>query len=410
MKIKKISVELYPFGKRFAISMADDTDGATLSQIQPVYDHLHPLGIRLTKTVWPLKATDICGDYPGLPLVGDTLEDRSYREYCEKLHSRGVEIALHTASAGNSVREETIKAYDFFEEIFGHPPDTNIMHSRNKDNIYWGKYCVSNPLLARLIGCLEPQEFLGHKKDSPYYWGDICRERTKYVRLFATLKANTLAYDPATPYHDPAKPDVNWWFSTSFGHKNRLYDLLSHENLEKMARERGASIIHFYTKNYVTENNGSYVINDNFLKLSEQLEQRTDGWYVPVAELLDRIRAIRSLQAEYAAGTITIYNDSDMDINDLALNSEEDISTSLDGGDYVRCTRNNFNQICLGTLKSKSRITIKISQKCFLVIPKKVKPNEARLVFGHLVKVFWQFYHGRMSIKPGETWREEAAQ
>jgi hypothetical protein len=405
--MKRLAVELFPFGKRFAVSMADDTDGATLAQIKPVYDHLHNLGIRLTKTVWPLKATDICGDYPELPVAGDTLEDKAYREYCELLQSRGFEIALHTASAGNSVRDETIKAYDFFEKIFGHPPHTNIMHSRNKDNIYWGKYCVSNPLLAKLIGYLEPQEFLGHKKDSPYYWGDICRERTKYVRLFATLQANTLAYDPATPYHDPAKPDVNWWFSTSFGHKNRLYDILSTESLEKMARDRGASIIHFYTKNYVTEDNGSYVIIDNFLKLSEQLVQRSDGWYVPVVELCDRILAIRALKAEYAPGSITISNDSDIDLPDLALHAPEDMVISGEGGEFAGGARNNFGQVCLGNLNRKDRITIKVNHNCSLDIPKQLKPKEARLVYGHLVKVAWQFYHGRMSIKPGKTWRND---
>jgi hypothetical protein len=43
----------WPNGKRFAFTIVDDTDDATVQKVRPVYDFLLELGIRSTKTVWP---------------------------------------------------------------------------------------------------------------------------------------------------------------------------------------------------------------------------------------------------------------------------------------------------------------------------------------------------------------------
>lgn len=228
-------VEPYPFGKRFAVALIDDTDNATLKNVAPVYERLAACGIRTTKTVWPLKASSPSGYYPYIDTITDTLEDEDYRGFCQRLQTLGFEIAMHTASGGNSFRDETLKAYEFFAETFGQPPSTNIMHGRNVENLYWGKSCITNRLVSALIGLLEPQDFLGHEPSSEYYWGDICSARTKYVRMFETLTPNTLKFDPATPYHDPAKPKVPWWFSSTYGAGTRLFAVLSPNNLKKLA-------------------------------------------------------------------------------------------------------------------------------------------------------------------------------
>ena len=44
----------FPQGKRFAFTIVDDTDVATVANVKPLYDLLHELGFRTTKTVWPL--------------------------------------------------------------------------------------------------------------------------------------------------------------------------------------------------------------------------------------------------------------------------------------------------------------------------------------------------------------------
>jgi len=128
-----ISVEPYPYGKRFSVTLVDDTDKARLEEIRPVYNYLHTHGIRTTKTVWPLKATALSGGYSCVDREGETLQCTEYRVFCKELQSRGFELAMHTATAGDSKREETLNAYDFFEEVFGHPPFTNVMHARNRE-------------------------------------------------------------------------------------------------------------------------------------------------------------------------------------------------------------------------------------------------------------------------------------
>ena len=44
----------FPEGRKFAFTILDDTDDATVENVRPVYDLLTELGFRTTKTVWPL--------------------------------------------------------------------------------------------------------------------------------------------------------------------------------------------------------------------------------------------------------------------------------------------------------------------------------------------------------------------
>ena len=62
----------FPDGKRFAFTIFDDTDVGTLESLRPIYDLLAQLGLRTTKTVWPL-------DYLGSSAFAGsvTLEDKA---------------------------------------------------------------------------------------------------------------------------------------------------------------------------------------------------------------------------------------------------------------------------------------------------------------------------------------------
>ena len=391
-----LAIEPYPFGKRFAVTFTDDTDRATLAEVEPVYACLAAYGIRSTKTVWPLPASAVSGHDSRMATAGDTLENNAYRAWCQRLQAQGFEIALHTASGGNSLREETVLAYQRFEEIFGHPPHTNIMHARNRENIYWGKdWTPNHPLLSKVIAFVEPGDFLGHQVDSPYYWGDICREKTKYVRHFETLQVNTLAFDPATPYHDPAKPDVKWWFSSSYGSGVRLFTLLVRENLEKLAAQRGASIIHCYLRHYaLPQGNGRFTVHPRFESLVETLAHFSDGWYVPAVELLDRLRAIRQLRVALDGNRVTIYNDSDVDVVNLGARASETLTPLW--RDECRLEQNAFGQINLGTVRAGQATTFICEGTVMKVeAPAAKQPRYPRLFAGYCRRVLWQISRGR---------------
>ena len=165
---------------------------------------------------------------------------------------------MHTVSAGNDLRERTIEGYEKFKLFFGKYPKINIMHSNNLENIYWGKKVVNNGVLKKIIGMLSKKSNLpysGEIPESNYFWGDILKAKTKYVRLWGTTDINTLKFNPSMPYHDPKKPFVNYWFSFSDGYDVEIFNkLISDQNIKKLKKERGTSIVYtHFSSNFTQE-------------------------------------------------------------------------------------------------------------------------------------------------------------
>src|SRR6185436_5946929 len=48
----------FPGGARFAFTVMDDTDVATVENIRPIYRLFESLGMRTTKTVWPVACPE----------------------------------------------------------------------------------------------------------------------------------------------------------------------------------------------------------------------------------------------------------------------------------------------------------------------------------------------------------------
>ena len=205
-----------PWPYRAGFCITDDTDAATLPTVRAVYDTLHALGLTATKTVWAFVPEEPCG-IPATPpstLRGVTLDDPAYRGYCRELAGRGVEVVLHGASAGNNRRERTVAALDLAEQTFG-ASGTFICHSKNADNPYWEQKVAPNAALRGLLALYSRHACSGEAEGSPYFWGDVCRARVRWIRLFRTRDPNTLAADPAMPYFETAKPYVRGWFSAT---------------------------------------------------------------------------------------------------------------------------------------------------------------------------------------------------
>jgi hypothetical protein len=386
-----VSVEPYPFGKRFALTLVDDTDRSRLEEIEPVYACLEAHGLRTTKTVWPLRASALSNGYD--LAAGQTLQDLPYRAFCQRLQAAGFEIAMHTASGGDSTRDETFRAYRCFEEIFGGPPLTNIMHGRNRENLYWGRSCTRYRPLAKIIGGLVPFPFEGHDPASDYYWGDLCRERTRYVRLFETTRLNTLAFDPATPYHDPRKPDVPWWFSATYAAQERLLGLVTAEAVDRLAADRGSSILHVYLRRFgVRGGDGRYTVHQGFLEVVRLLARRPDGWYVPVATLLDRLRIIRGISIESHGHEIVVRNETEQPIAEVALRVPSDIVLQGSGGSATPPVRNEYGQVLVGTLLPGTERRLVASSLVRVRARPHKQPNELALMLGHASRVASQFF------------------
>jgi hypothetical protein len=276
----------WPGGKRFAFTIVDDTDAATLDNVKPIYDFLVERGFRTTKTVWPLRPIETA------PLGGETLEDARWRDWILDLERRGFEIAYHGVTDHPSPRTRTEQALAYWRHTLGDGPRLYASHSGQKEAMYWGAarftklagraFELANRVLERDIG------FHGEDEASPYFWGDLCRERIDYVRNFTFDDIDTLACDPAMPWHDPQKPYVKYWFSSSDGSDGgKFCRLLSEENQDRLAEQGGACIVytHFAYKFW----DGTQLAPD-FTRLMTRL-RALDGWFVPASELLDHLRA-----------------------------------------------------------------------------------------------------------------------
>ena len=278
----------WPEGKQFAFTVFDDTDDASLEKVRDVYSLLRDCGFRTTKSCWPVAGDPRQGAHPG-----QTCEDADYLRWVLELQSQGFEIAWHSATWHGLRREGVRAALDMFAGIFGHYPLSAANHSKD-EAIYWGDQRLSGwrsrlytlATFGRNVG-----KFRGHIEGDEFFWGDLCREKIKYFRNFVFRDVNTLKLCPFMPYHDPTRPYVNYWFASSNGKAVTEYNkCLSEANQDRLEAERGACIMYTHFASGFIEN-GKIV--PRFRGLMERLS-KMNGWFVPVATLLDYLLAAGS--------------------------------------------------------------------------------------------------------------------
>ncbi len=276
----------WPDGKDFAFTIFDDPDMDTVENFDVVYPFLHDLGFRTTKAIWPIQ---------GDSKKANTCEDERYLQLALNLQGQGFEIGYHNATSRTSMRERTACGLETFRRLFGHDPYSMANHTGCHENIYWGSARVSGVrrllykiLTLRMNRRLTVSE--GHIEGSALFWGDLCREKIKYVRNFVFGDINTLKACPVMPYYDPARPLVNYWFASSEGANINLFNTtLSEESQDRLAREGGACIMYTHFASGFQEKRR---INGRFKVLMERLS-KMNGWFVPVNTLLDYIQRTR---------------------------------------------------------------------------------------------------------------------
>jgi hypothetical protein len=277
----------WPEGKEFAFSIFDDTDYQTVDNVSAVYSFLSDIGLRTTKSVWPIRGSK------SPEIGGATCEDKRYLKWVLDLQQKGFEIALHNVTYHTSTRTETAHGLETFRRLFGHYPYSMANHFGCNESIYWGNSRLTgiNQVVYNLLHLNKYKGmFQGHVENSPLFWGDLCRERIKYVRNFVFGDINILRLCPYMPYHDPARPYVNYWFAASEGATITSFNsMLSDDNQDKLVTKGGACIIYTHLARGFLENGQ---INQRFRSLMERL-RRMNGWFVPVRTLLDYLLEIK---------------------------------------------------------------------------------------------------------------------
>jgi hypothetical protein len=270
----------WPEGKRFAFTVFDDTDKATVANVSGLYSFLADCGFRTTKSVWPVRGPRKAR------LGGETCEDPHYLEWIRSLRTQGFEIGFHSATYHTSTREETIHALDRFAEIFGENPKTMANHAHCEEAPYWGAQRVSGlhrAAYSLLTKGRKDSKFRGHIPGDELFWGDICHERIKYMRNFVFEDINTLKACPEMPYHDPDRPMVQYWFASSEGATIEPFNAcLSEANQDRLEEEGGACVMYTHFAGFDRDER-AYA---RFKSLMSRLG-RKNGWFVPVGALLD---------------------------------------------------------------------------------------------------------------------------
>lgn len=276
---------VWPEGRRFAFTIVDDTELSTVANTAPVYDLLGSLGVFTTKTVWPL------GFRQPPRFGGGTLEDPDYLRWVRDLADGGFEIALHGATDHPSLRDQTVSAIDAFRERLGADPRVHVNHFGQTEALYWGDARLdgaSRQLYRGVNRALRRVEhYYGHVEGSPYFWGDVSRERIEYVRNYTFPDIRTSLADPLMPYHDPRRPYVNFWFSSSDAPEAGPFcELMNERNQDRLVEEGGACILYTHFA-FGFMQDGS--LNPRFETLMRRLAA-LPGWFVPVSTMLDHLR------------------------------------------------------------------------------------------------------------------------
>jgi hypothetical protein len=274
----------WPQGHRFALTMVDDPDGAHVANVKPVYDLLAGLGMRTTKLVWMFQGDSHATRH------GSACDDPAYLAWVLALQQQGFEIGVHNAAPVTSPRQRTAQALARFRALFGPHPLVHCNHTGCREGIYWGDARLSGwrrPLYNLLTRGRRRGVFRGHIAGDPLYWGDLCQAQVRYVRNFVFDALNTLAVCPEMPYHDPAKPDVNFWFAATEGPTLRSF--LRHftvPNIDRLVAAGGLCIAYVHFAQGFAPNG----------RLAPEFRQRLayiaaqDGWFAPVSEVLEYLR------------------------------------------------------------------------------------------------------------------------
>jgi hypothetical protein len=276
----------WPAGKDFAFTIFDDPDFDSIENTVAVYSFLSDIGLRTTKAVWPIRGNNT-------PRIGGaTCEDEEYLKRILDLKEKGFEIALHNVTYHTSTREETNRGLDVFRRLFGSYPQSMANHSGCNEGIYWGNSRLSGLQkgIYYLLHLSRKNVHEGHVETSPLFWGDLCRQRIKYVRNFSYGDINTLKVCPFMPYHDPERPYVNLWFAVSEGAKVESFNaMLSEKKQDQLINEGGACIMYTHLASGFLQNGK---LNNRFKVLMERMS-KMNGWFVPVRTLLDHILSNR---------------------------------------------------------------------------------------------------------------------
>jgi hypothetical protein len=275
----------YPGGKNFGFTVLNHAHEAPVATLRPIYELFEELGLRTTQMV--------CSFATAQSAAG-TLDDPEYHDFIVELSERGFEIGWAGASNESNQRHRVIEGLERFREVLGCDPRVYVNHAAKRENLYWGNDRIDQSLLRAVIYRTAPAPagyYEGHREDSPFWWGDICRERVEYVLNLTFDDINLSRINPSMPYTDPSRPFVKSWFSACDAIDNAEFNqLLRPDRQDKLEREAGCCLV-------ATNLSRGFVRNQTIERLARKRFESIaakSGWFVPVSTMLDHLKTAPS--------------------------------------------------------------------------------------------------------------------
>lgn len=281
----------WPGGHRFAFTIFDDTDHSTVTNGRPMYRLLTSRGLRITKSVWPGP-----NRRPGT-VGGSTCADPDYLDWVLSLQAAGHEIGFHNTSDHSSTRDETIEGLERFRGLFGHDPFTGADHAGNAEALYAGANRLSGHRAAAYrttVRLRQPgrPDFSGEDPDSPYFWGDLCRERIRYWRGLTFADTNLSRVSPSVAYHDDLRPYVRAWFlATHAPDRGSFLRRLAPDALDRLEAEGGVCVLFAHLGHQLVDDG---VVDPQIVRVIDDVARR-DAWFAPVHDVLAHLERTNGL-------------------------------------------------------------------------------------------------------------------
>jgi hypothetical protein len=194
------------------------------------------------------------------------------------------------------------------------PAPTYVCHAKNADNPYWQEKTVAKgPLRWMLELYARGHHCSGEDPESPYFWGDVCRDRVRYIRLLRTAEIDTLSVNPSMPYHEAEKPYVRHWFSAT---KRSFRDCTTAAALDGLERSRGACVLYQYLCRYADPRHG---VAPAFRAGLERLSSRPAIWVDTAGVLLDRLRRMQAVWLAARGRDVWVVNAGDDTVRDVQV-------------------------------------------------------------------------------------------
>jgi hypothetical protein len=107
-------------------------------------------------------------------------------------------------------------------------------------------------------------------------------------------EVNVLNVNPSMPYHDPRRPMVKAWFSSSDAPNVRSFcELLSEPNQDRLEAEGGVCIAYTHLACGFVQGGK---VHPRVVELLRRLSRKR-GWFIPVSTVLDYLRVQRGTLA-----------------------------------------------------------------------------------------------------------------